>query len=250
MRLDKFLADMGIGTRSEIKKQIRSGMVAVNGLAVTDPGMHVTADSIVSFRGEPINYEEYVYYMLNKPSGVISASEDSRESTVVDLITEQARKDLFPVGRLDRDTEGLLIITNDGEMAHRLLSPRHHVDKTYYARVTGIVTADTVEAFASGLVLPDGLECLPAELKILGISNVSAEDISNSDSLSCQKYTDTEVTIREGKFHQIKRMFLATGHEVIYLKRLSMGPLTLDPSLEPGEYRRLTSDENKELKSI
>ena len=249
---------MGIGTRSDIKKQIRSGMVAVNGLTVTDPGMHVTADSIVSFRGEPINYEEYVYYMLNKPSGVISASEDSRESTVVDLITEQARKDLFPVGRLDRDTEGLLIITNDGEMAHRLLSPRHHVDKTYYARVTGIVAADTVEAFASGLVLPDGLECLPAKLKILGINDVSAEDISDcdcdcdcdSDPSACQQYTDTEVTVREGKFHQIKRMFLATGHEVIYLKRLSMGSLTLDPSLEPGNYRRLTTGEIKNLKSI
>ena len=250
MRLDKFLSDMGVGTRSELKKDIKSGLVTVDGITVRDPGTQVTPDSLITCRGEAVGYEEYSYYMLNKPSGVISASEDLHETTVVDLITDQKRKDLFPVGRLDRDTEGLLIITNDGEMAHRLLSPRHHVDKTYYARVTGIVTADTVEAFASGLVLPDGLECLPAELKILGISNVSAEDISNSDSSSCQKYTDTEVTIREGKFHQIKRMFLATGHEVIYLKRLSMGPLTLDPSLEPGEYRRLTLDENKELKSI
>ena len=188
--------------------------------------------------------------MLNKPAGVISASEDSRESTVIDLITEQKRKDLFPVGRLDRDTEGLLIITNDGEMAHRLLSPRHHVDKTYYARVTGIVTDEEIEAFASGLVLPDGLECLPAELKILGIQDISTEDIICSDSLDCQQYTDTEVTIREGKFHQIKRMFLATDHEVVYLRRLSMGPLTLDPSLTAGEYRRLTQDEITQLKTI
>ena len=191
--------------------------------------------------------------MLNKPAGIISASEDQREDTVVDLITEQKRRDLFPVGRLDRDTEGLLIITNDGEMAHRLLSPRHHVDKTYYARVTGIVPDDTIEAFASGLVLPDGLECLPAELRILSSETVYVSDNNESDinALSSpSQYTDVEVTIREGKFHQIKRMFLATGHEVIYLKRLSMGPLTLDSSLAPGEYRRLTQDEITQLKAI
>ena len=147
-------------------------------------------------------------------------------------------------------------------MAHRLLSPRHHVDKTYYARVTGIVTDEVIDSFASGLVLPDGLECLPADLKILSIRDVSVEDISCSDSCSdscsnsysdssgCQQCTDTEMTIREGKFHQIKRMFLATGHEVIYLKRLSMGPLTLDSSLAPGEYRRLTQDEITQLKTI
>jgi len=254
MRLDKYLADMGIGTRSEIKKQIRSGIVTVNGIVVTDPGKHVTAESIVTLHGETVGYEEYVYYMLNKPAGVISASEDLREPTVVDLITEHTRKDIFPVGRLDRDTEGLLIITNDGEMAHRLLSPRHHVDKTYYARVTGIVNEKAIESFASGLVLPDGLECLPAELKILSIKDVSVEDTSCSNSFSdssgCQQCTDTEVTIREGKFHQIKRMFLATGHEVIYLKRLSMGPITLDPSLSPSEYRRLTQDEITQLKTI
>ena len=254
MRLDKFLCNMGIGTRSEIKKQIRSGNVTVGGVTVTDPGKHVTPDSAIAFHGEPVGYEEYVYYMLNKPAGIISASEDQREDTVVDLITEQKRRDLFPVGRLDRDTEGLLIITNDGEMAHRLLSPRHHVDKTYYARVTGIVTDEVIDSFASGLVLSDGLECLPAELKILSIKDVSVEDTSCSNSFSdssgCQQCTDTEVTIREGKFHQIKRMFLATGHEVIYLKRLSMGPLTLDSSLAPGEYRRLTQDEITQLKTI
>ena len=209
MRLDKYLSDMGIGTRSEIKKSIRSGLVTVDGHTVSDPGIHVTSD-------------------------------------IVDLITGQKRRDLFPVGRLDRDTEGLLIITNDGEMAHRLLSPRHHVDKRYFARVTGRVTDETAEAFASGLVLSDGLECLPADLTILKTTSDAEAGGSDPD----RTVTETEVTIREGKFHQIKRMFLAAGHEVIYLKRLTMGPLTLDPDLEPGEYRRLTEDEITRLKAI
>lgn len=246
MRLDKYLSDMGIGTRSEIKKSIRSGLVTVDGHTVSDPGIHVTSDSSVTYRGESVGYEDYVYYMLHKPAGIISASEDSRETTVVDLITGQKRRDLFPVGRLDRDTEGLLIITNDGEMAHRLLSPRHHVDKRYFARVTGRVTDETAGAFASGLVLPDGLECLPADLTILKTTSDAEAGGSDPD----RTVTETEVTIREGKFHQIKRMFLAAGHEVIYLKRLTMGPLTLDPDLEPGEYRRLTEDEITRLKAI
>ena len=237
---------MGIGTRSEIKKSIRSGLVTVDGHTVSDPGIHVTSESSVTYRGESVGYEDYVYYMLHKPAGVISASEDSRETTVVDLITEQKRRDLFPVGRLDRDTEGLLIITNDGEMAHRLLSPRHHVDKKYFARVTGLVTDETAEAFASGLVLSDGLNCLPAELSILKTVSAAEAEVSGPDQI----FTETEVTIREGKFHQIKRMFLAAGHEVIYLKRLTMGPLALDPYLAPGEYRRLTEEEITRLKAI
>lgn len=252
MRLDKYLSDMGIGTRSEIKKDIKSGFVSVDDVIIRDPGTHVSADSAVIYRGQPVGYEEFAYYMLSKPAGVISASEDSRETTVVDLITEQKRKNLFPVGRLDRDTEGLLIITNDGEMAHRLLSPRHHVDKRYYARVTGKVTDEDIDAFASGIVLEDGLECLPADLKIIGIESL-ADSFSEADGIfsdTAGNISDTEVTIHEGKFHQIKRMFLALGHEVIYLKRLSMGPLSLDPDLAPGEYRRLTAEEITLLKSI
>ena len=232
MRLDKFLADMGCGTRSELKKEIRKGNVTVSGRTVNDPGTQVSAADSVMYKGSPVGYEDFVYYMLNKPAGVISASEDRREATVVDLITEQKRRDLFPVGRLDRDTEGLLIITNDGEMAHRLLSPRHHVDKLYRAVVAGSVTEADIQAFADGLVLPDGLECLPAELRVLSAAS------------------EIEVVIREGKFHQIKRMFKAIGKDVLYLERLSMGPLRLDPELARGEYRRLSDEEVRLLKDI
>lgn len=234
MRLDKFLSGMGAGTRTEIKKAVKAGLVTVDGAVAKDPGMQVSEDSAVTFRGEPVVYEEFVYYMMNKPAGVISASDDSREETVVDLIAEQKRKDLFPAGRLDRDTEGLLLITNDGGLAHRLLSPKHHVDKRYYAEVSGTVTEDDVQAFADGLVLPDGLECLPAKLEILRAGATS----------------EIEVVIQEGKFHQIKRMFASRGMEVLYLKRLTMGPLILDDTLEPGEYRRLTDEELQALKSL
>ena len=171
MRLDKYLSDMGAGTRSELKKEIRRSGVSVDGAVVTDPGFSVSQSSHIIFRGSVIAYEEFVYYMLNKPAGIISASEDDRESTVVDLIPEPKRRDLFPVGRLDRDTEGLLIITNDGALSHRLLSPKHHVDKVYYARVSGILTDSDIGLFRDGLVLTDGLECLPADLKILSVSD-------------------------------------------------------------------------------
>ena len=235
MRLDKYLSDMGAGTRSELKKEIRRNGVSIDGMIIKDPGFSVDTSSHVVFRGSAVTYEEFVYYMLNKPAGVISASEDDREPTVVDLITELKRKDLFPVGRLDRDTEGLLLITNDGALAHSLLSPKHHVDKVYYAKVSGILSGSDIDLFRDGLVLTDGLECLPAELEILSVSD--------------EEYTsEAQITIREGKFHQIKRMFSSIGAEVIYLKRLSMGPLTLDPDLAPGEYRRLTTDEVASLK--
>ena len=230
MRLDKYLSDMGAGTRSELKKEIRKSGVTVDGVIVKDPGFSVCSSSHVVFRGSVVAYEEFVYYMLNKPAGIISASEDELEPTVVDLISEPKRRDLFPVGRLDRDTEGLLLITNDGALSHRLLSPKHHVDKVYYVKVSGILSESDVELFRDGLVLTDGLECLPADLEILSVS----DDEYTSEAL---------ITIREGKFHQVKRMFSSIGAEVSYLKRLSMGPLVLDPDLAPGEYRRLTPDE-------
>ena len=232
MRLDKYLADMGLGTRSEIKKAVRSGRVSVDGRTVTDPGTKVGPEDAVLFDGTAVTYEPYVYYMLYKPAGVISASEDRRERTCVDLIDETRRRDLFPVGRLDRDTEGLLLITNDGDLCHRLLTPSRHVDKVYYARISGKVTEEDVRGFASGLQVDADFRAMPAQLRIL-----------RSDSVS-----EVEIVIREGKFHQIKRMFRAVGKEVLYLKRLSMGSLTLDPALQPGTWRRLTAEELAELR--
>ena len=228
IRLDKYLSDMGMGTRSRIKKEIRSGQVIVNGKPICRPELKINTDQDeVLFQGEPVTYEEYEYYMLNKPAGVISAASDRQETTVVDLIKDRKRDDLFPVGRLDKDTEGLLIITNNGELAHRLLSPKKHVDKVYFAKVKGIVTEDDIECFAQGLDIGDEKPTLPAELVIC-----SSDEISG-----------ILLTIREGRFHQVKRMFQAVGKEVVYLKRLRMGPVTLDDSLKPGEYRRLTEEE-------
>ena len=232
MRLDKYLAEMGAGTRKEIGKAVRAGRVTVNGQTVKNAAMQVTAEDEVSMDGVSVEYEEYVYYMLNKPAGAISATEDARERTVLDLISERQRKGLFPVGRLDRDTEGLLLITNDGGLAHRLLSPRHHVDKVYYARLDGPVGEAEKALFAQGLKVDETLTALPAELEIL------------------EPATEVRVTIREGKFHQVKRMFEAVGREVLYLKRLSMGPLALDESLPQGAYRRLTAEEESAIMNI
>ncbi|MDO4805334.1 MAG: pseudouridine synthase [Lachnospiraceae bacterium] len=234
MRLDKFLADMNAGTRSEIKKAIRKGLVQVDGTMVKNPGEHVTEASAVSYDGRQIPYEPFSYYMLNKPQGVITATEDRRQQTVLDLLPADRRRDLSPVGRLDKDTEGLLLITNDGDLNHRLLSPRSHVGKRYFARIQGVVDTKDVEAFANGLLLPDGLRCLPAKLEILSSGETS----------------EIEIVIEEGKFHQIKRMFEAVGKRVIYLKRLSMGSLTLDPALPTGQWRRLTETEVRNLKDL
>lgn len=235
LRLDKYLSDMNIGSRSEIKLWIRKGRVYVNSLACLKPDEKVnTEKDVISFDGQTIIYEEYIYYMLNKPTGVISATEDKRDKTVIDLIETEKRKDLFPVGRLDKDTEGLLLITNDGDLAHRLLSPRNRVDKVYYAKVNGRVTDTDKAAFLSGISIGDDKPCLPAKLEIL-----KADDIS-----------EIRLSIYEGKYHQVKRMFEAVSKEVIYLKRLSMGGLCLDPALKPGEYRRLNIDEVKQLKDI
>ena len=233
LRLDKFLADMGIGTRSEIKSWIRKGRVKVNNIVVKKPETKVTLDDDIYFDERKVSYQKLVYYMLHKPAGVISATRDNFSQTVLDLITDKKRKDLFPVGRLDKDTEGLLLITNDGELAHQLLSPKKHVDKVYYAEVKGVVTEEDQKAFQEGVMIEDNYRTLPAQLTIL-----------KSDSIS-----EIELTIQEGKFHQVKRMFLAVGKEVIYLKRLSMGPLKLDEQLQPGECRELTENEVLQLKN-
>ena len=246
MRLDKYLSEMGCGTRSQVKKEISRGNVTVNGRPVLRPEEKVdTEKDTVVCQGREVSYVRYEYYMLNKPAGVVSATEDARERTVVSLIGERQRKDLFPVGRLDKDTEGLLLITNDGELAHRLLSPKKHVDKVYFARIAGEVTEADKEAFASGVDIGDDKLTLPARLRILRVDTGagSASDAGRSEEI----FSEIELTIREGRFHQVKRMFEAVGKEVVYLKRIRMGSLVLDETLEPGEYRRLTEEEVRGL---
>lgn len=231
MRLDRFLTETGGCTRSEAKSYIKAGKVTVDGTIIKRPELKIDENAnIVCLNQKEIKYNKYEYYMLNKPAGVVSATSDGRDKTVVSLI-DSNRKDIFPVGRLDKDTEGLLLITNNGELAHNLLSPKKHVDKMYYARISGCVTDEIVSLFAEGLKISNDFTALPAELKII-----------KSDEIS-----EVYVTIREGKFHQIKRMFIAVGMEVIYLKRISMKNLVLDESLAPGEYRELKEDEINDL---
>ena len=235
IRLDKYLADMGCGTRQEVKKFIRSGQVSVDEIVVKKPETKVEQTvQEVFLNGEKVGYESFEYYMLNKPAGVISATEDQSCQTVVDLIKDKKRKDLFPVGRLDKDTEGLLLITNDGALAHRLVSPKKHVDKCYFARICGKVTEEDVRSFEKGVNIGSQEQpeiTMPGKLEI-----ITSDDISK-----------IRLTIQEGKFHQVKRMFQAVGKEVIYLKRLRMGTLILDENLGIGEYRPLTKEELEKL---
>ena len=234
LRIDKLLANMGYGTRKEVKKLLKAGVVKVDGMTVKDAKTHVDPkEQVVTVWGEEVEYKPFIYLMMNKPKGVISATEDAVEETVVDLLEEEDRIfDPFPVGRLDKDTEGLLLLTNDGQLAHQLLSPKKHVPKTYEAIIDGEVTEEDVAAFRRGVVLDDGYETKPAKLVIVRSGLRS----------------DVQITITEGKFHQIKRMFQAVGKRVVYLKRVQMGPLTLDETLEPGEYRELTDEEIALLK--
>ncbi|OPH57213.1 16S rRNA pseudouridine(516) synthase [Paenibacillus ferrarius] len=233
-RLDKILAHVGIGTRSELKRLAKEGAIYVNGVKVKDSGMQVNPETdVIKVNGEAVLYREFVYLMMNKPQGVVSATEDNRDRTVVDLLDDvYAPFEVFPVGRLDKDTEGFLLLTNDGKLAHNLLSPRKHVPKTYFAKVEWEVTESDREAFSQGVTLDDGYETLPGILKILKSGNESNGEFS-----------EIELTIMEGKFHQVKRMFQAVGKRVSYLKRISMGPLVLDPNLELGQARELTKEE-------
>lgn len=244
IRLDKYMADMGFGTRTEVKQFIKKGRVSVDGEIVKQPEYKVDTEcQNVMLDGGQLEYAHYEYFMLNKPAGVVSAVTDKRDKTVVELITDAKRKDLFPVGRLDKDTEGLLLITNDGALSHELLSPGKHVEKTYYAKIKGEVTEEDVKAFSEGLQLEKEtireeksekqIETMPARLVILKAGEIS----------------EIELTICEGKFHQIKRMFQAVGKEVVYLKRISMGSLVLDEHLQTGEYRPLTKEEVVQLKT-
>ena len=241
IRLDKYLADMGKGTRTELKEMIRKGRITVNGVIVKKPETKIKkGEDTICLDNAPVEYVELEYYLLNKPQGVISATEDRRRETVVDLIDEKSRKDLFPVGRLDIETEGLLLITNDGALAHRLLAPGHHVDKVYEARCEGLVPDEAVQRFREGMTLADGLSCMPAELEILERRAEDRKTGTAAESL-------VRLTLHEGKFHQVKRMVAACGKEVTELQRLSMGPLSLPNDLEVGAWRRLTEEELEAL---
>lgn len=242
LRLDKLLAEMTEGSRSEVKQWIRKGRILVDGECVTRPETKVDPEiQEICLDGVPVRYQQYEYYMLNKPQGVVSATTDDRNATVVSLITESKRSDLFPVGRLDIDTEGLLLLTNDGELAHRLLSPRHHIDKTYLVRIQGILSEDDIEILEQGMDIGDEKRTLPAVVESSRLLS-STELQKTSEAMS-----EVFFTIQEGRYHQVKRMFAGIGKPVVYLKRIRMGTLELDPKLAPGEYRLLTEAEVKEL---
>jgi 16S rRNA pseudouridine516 synthase len=294
IRLDKFLADSGEGTRSAVKQMMKQGRVRVNGSTAVRPEMKVNTETDeICVDGRNLTYHAFEYFMLNKPAGVISASEDKTQKTVLDLIAGQKRRDLFPVGRLDKDTEGLLLITNDGPLCNRLLAPGKHVDKKYYALVRGQVTKQDVEQFRRGVLIGDEKPTREAWLTILetGVRRDDCFELAELPTVEGQRekresgeaaeravaeqeaaeqavaeqeaieraerveqhaeaeeiYSRIRLVITEGRYHQVKRMFQAVGKEVVYLKRLSMGPLELDEALEPGQYRKLTEEELKLL---
>lgn len=236
MRLDKLLANVGYGSRKEVKQLLKQKGVTVDGVVVKDPSIHVDPEQQdIYVLGEKLEYKEFIYLMLNKPPGVVSATEDLRDETVIDLLSPMDQHfHPFPVGRLDKDTVGLLLITNDGKLAHQLLSPKKHVPKTYYAKIDGVVTEEDINTFEQGVQLDDGYVTLPAKLTILKSGETS----------------EIELTIYEGKFHQVKRMFEAVGKKVTFLKRLSMGNLVLDENLKYGEYRELSEDELESIKNL
>ena len=231
MRLDKYLVACAVGSRTEVKNFLKAGRVMVNGKKEKSAKLQINEETDeICFDGQKLEYEEFVYYMMNKPQGVISATEDPKHKTVLDLLDDLARsKEVFPVGRLDIDTHGLLLLTNDGQLAHALLSPKRHVDKTYLAQVDGIMTQEDVETFAQGIPLKD-FTCQPAKLELVFIDREKKQSL-------------VRVTIAEGKFHQVKRMVAYCDKEVVNLKRLTMGTLTLDENLKRGEWRRLTKEE-------
>ncbi|SFH74998.1 pseudouridine synthase [Pisciglobus halotolerans] len=237
MRLDKLLAHTGFGTRKEVKALLKKGIVTVNGETEKDGKRQVDEENDrIQVLGEQVQYQEFVYFMLNKPQGVISATTDDFHETVIDLLEPQDQlQEPFPVGRLDIDTEGLLLLTNDGALAHDLLSPKKHVDKLYEAEIIGLVTEEDQKAFQHGIQLDDGYLCKPANLTIIKTETE-------------KKRSTVQVTIREGKFHQVKRMFEAVDKKVVYLKRTTMGPLKLDQHLKLGQYRPLTEEEIETLK--
>lgn len=236
-RLDKIIANLGYGTRKEVKQMAKKGMIEVDGEIVKDSSLNIDPEkSVIKINGEEIFYRKYIYLLMNKPAGVISATYDNRDETVIDLLEPDHQVfEPFPVGRLDKDTVGLLFLTNDGELNHRLISPKHHVDKVYFAKIDKEVNEDDIEKFKNGITLDDGYKCKEAKLEILNILDDGTSEVN--------------ITIQEGKFHQVKRMFEAVGKSVIYLQRISFGGIELDLDLEEGEYRELTDSEIALLKS-
>lgn len=234
-RLDKIISNLGYGSRKDVKTFVKKGLIEVDGVIAKDNGMSVDPEkSSIKINGEEILYRKYIYLMMNKPDGVISATQDNKDETVIDLLEiDHQVFEPFPIGRLDKDTVGLLLLTNDGELNHRLISPKWHVDKIYYAEIDQKVDESDIEKFKKGIVLDDGYKCMEAKLEI----------ISSSDEGS-----EIRLTIQEGKYHQVKRMFEAVGKKVTYLKREEFGGLKLDEELEEGEYRELTDDELMLLK--
>lgn len=237
MRIDKFLTEMQFGTRSDVRKIIKQRKVIVDGELTTSIKLQVSpSKSVIQVDGDIIHYQKYYYYLLNKPAGVLTATKDRKQKTVMDLFNSvDYRDDLFPVGRLDKDTTGLLLITNDGQLGHQMLSPKHHIDKVYFAKVDGQVTTDDVIKFETGLLLKDGMQTKPAKLIV---------ESYNSDS----NISEVLITITEGKYHQIKRMFGAIGMKVIRLERKKMATLELEPTLSLGRYRALTNEEIESIK--
>ena len=235
-RIDKFLSNAQIASRSEVKKYIKAGKIRVNGVIIQKPEEKIDSEKdVVEFDDKVVNRKTDIFILLNKPAGVVTATTDRFDKTVMDLLQVPGKEKLFPVGRLDKDTEGLLIITDDGDTAHRLLSPKHHVPKTYYAKIAGIVTQNDCAAFQEGLDIGDEKKTLPARLRVLSVDEQA-------------QTSEIEVTVCEGRFHQVKRMFQAVGKNVVFLKRISMGNLQLGTDLEPGEYRELTKEEIMLLK--
>ena len=229
IRLDKYLADMGVGSRRDVKSILKAGRVKVNSVTMTEAEAKIDTESDnVELDGKRIGYEEYRYYMLNKPAGVISATKDKLSDTVIEILKGENTKDLFPVGRLDKDSEGLLIISNDGKFAHNVLSPAKHVDKTYFVRLDKKPNEEEISRIENGIDIGDDKPCLPAKVEVI------------SDD-------EAYITISEGRFHQVKRMFQAVGINVTYLKRISMGALKLDENLAPGEYKKLSKEEINEV---
>ena len=236
-RIDKILSNLGHGTRKEVKALLKKGKVEIDGIIASDSAMKIDPDkAVIKVSGEEIKYRKYIYLIMNKPAGVVSATVDNHDETVIDLLDEQYHSfKPFPIGRLDKDTVGLLLITNDGELNHKLIAPKNHVDKVYYAEINKFIDAKDIATFKKGVVIDDGYKCMPAILEVLNANENGSEVM---------------VTIQEGKFHQVKRMFESVDKKVVFLRRISFGPLKLDENLCEGQYRELSEEEINSLKQV